>query len=359
VTRFPNDDLKQPLGLDRKAFLEVMQALYDRAGGGVLKVGGFTPWPYKYTNHSKPPGRHDGVPTEWEFGRLISQFNGYMEADAAGLGGMANASFYQHYPLARRYPQPNPRPTQKDWRARGWVTAEGKVANKLFLGHYVGDYDAPSWLYKAVPKFLPDPARGKVPLGWAFDPSLADRAPQALVYAYRHATTNDFFIAGDSGAGYLNPRALTVRPDSGLPSGLKAWTKHCRKYYKQWGMSITGFMLEGASGASTETEFAAYQTFSPDGAGTHYEKQPSVHNGLPTCREQDLPDDVEKAAAMVAAFARKQPGRPGFFWARSILKSPAWYARLSERLRQGHPEAEVAVVDPYSFFGLIRLEFAR
>ena len=43
---------------------------------------------------------------------------------------------------------------------------------------------------------------------------IADRAPQALVYAYRHATTNDFFIAGDSGAGYLNPRALTVRPDS-------------------------------------------------------------------------------------------------------------------------------------------------
>ena len=61
-----------------------------------------------------------------------------------------------------------------------------------------------------MPAFFPDPARGRVPLAWAFDPNLADRAPQALVYAYRHATTNDFFIAGDSGAGYLNPRALTV-----------------------------------------------------------------------------------------------------------------------------------------------------
>jgi hypothetical protein len=88
----PNDDPNQPLGLDRKAFLKVMRALYDQASGGILRVGGFTPWPYKYTSHApKPAGKHDGVPTEWEFGRLISQFNGYMEADAAGLAGMANA----------------------------------------------------------------------------------------------------------------------------------------------------------------------------------------------------------------------------------------------------------------------------
>jgi hypothetical protein len=350
----PNDDPHQPLGLDRKAFLEVMRALYDRAGGGLIKVGGFTPWPYKYTSHSKPPGKHDGVPTEWEFGRLISQFNGYMEADAAGLGGMANASFYRHYPLAERYPQPNPKPTVSQWQAQGHLTAEGKVANKLFVGHYVGDYDAPSWLYKAVPAFFPDPARGKVPLGWAFDPSLADRAPQALVYAYRHATTNDFFIAGDSGAGYLNPRALTVRPDSGLPSGLQVWTEHCRRYYERWGMTITGFMLDGSGGASTEAEFAAYRSFSPDGAGTHYTERPALRSGMPTCRERDLPDDVDQAAAVLAKAAREQRGRPGFFWARSILKSPAWYAQLSERLAKQHPEAAVAVVDPYTFFELIR-----
>ena len=125
---------------------------------------------------------------------------------------MANASFYQHFPRAARNPQPNPKPTRDQWRQRGYLDAQGRVARKLFLGHYVGDYDSPSWLYKAVPKFFPDPARGRVPLGWAFDPNLADRAPQAMVYAYLNATTNDFFIAGDSGAGYLNPRGLTVRP---------------------------------------------------------------------------------------------------------------------------------------------------
>jgi len=352
----PGDDPDQPLGLDRKVFLEALRALYTRAGGGVLQIGGFTPWPYKYTTHSTPPGRHEGVPTEWEFGRLISQFNGYMEADAAGLGAIANASFYRHYPLAQRYPQPNPKPAPAQWRARGYLTAEGKPANKLFVGHYVGDYDAPSWLYKAVPAFFRDPARGQTPLGWAFDPNLADRAPQALVYAYRHATTNDFFIAGDSGAGYLNPRALTVRPDSQLPSGLEAWTGHCRPYFARWDMSITGFILDGSGGPSTDLEFAAYRSFSPDGAGTHFEERPALHAGLPTCREQDLPDDAAKAAAAIADAARARNGKPAFLWARSILKTPRWYAELSRCLAQKHPEAEVVVVDPYTFFGLVRLQ---
>lgn len=355
----PGDDLGQPLGLDKKEFLAVLRALYDAGGGGMLKVGGFTPWPYKYTTHSKPPGKHEGVPTEWEFGRLISQFNGYMEADAAGLGAMANASFYQHYPLPARNLQPNPKPSMAAWKTRGFIDTTGDVAPKLFVSHYVGDYDAPSWLYKAVPAFFPKSSRGKVPLGWAFDPSLSDRAPQALAYAYRHASTNDFFIAGDSGAGYLNPRALTVRPDSGLPSGLGAWTEHCGKYYNRWDMSITGFMLDGSAGASTEREFAAYRSFSPDGAGTHFEPRPGMKAGLATCREQDLPDDLEKAVAVISKASGERPGAPGFFWARSILRSPDWYAELSRRLEETFPDGRVAVVDPYTFFGLVREHYRK
>jgi hypothetical protein len=355
----PGDDLQQPLGLDRTEFLAILRALYDGAHGHLVQVGGFPPWPFKYTQQSVPPGKHDGVPTEWEFGRLISQFNGYMEADAAGLGAIANASFFQHYPLAKNYPQPNAKPGLDNWRARGYVTPGGKVANRFFVAHYVGDYDSPAWLYKAVPAFFRDSTRGQVPLGWAFDPNLADRAPQALVYAYRHASSNDFFIAGDSGAGYLNPRALTVRPQSGLPSGLEAWTKHCRRYYERWGLSITGFILDGSGGASTQLEFAAYRQFSPDGAGTHFERSPALRAGMPTCPERDLPEQAERAAALIADAARHRGDHPGFFWARSILRPPKWYADLSRQLAEKHPDANVEVVDPYTFFGLIRLEFSQ
>jgi hypothetical protein len=325
----------------------------------MVRIGGFTPWPYKYTDHGGVGGRHGGVATEWEFSRIVSQFNAYVEADAAGLSAMANASLFQHYPLAERYPQPAPRPTLETWKARGLVGADGRPAAKLFVGHYVGDYDAPSWLYKAVPRFFRDPALGRVPLGWAFNPNLADRAGPALAYARRHATANDFFIAGDSGAGYVNPRALSVRPDSGLPAALETWRAHCAAYYKRWDLTITGFVLDGSAGASGAAEFAAYRTFSPDGIGTHFEEGPALRAGVPTCPERDLPDDVGRAAASILAREAERRGRAGFLWARSILKSPGWYAALSERIRTERPAAEVEVVDPYTFFGLIRLELER
>jgi hypothetical protein len=350
----PVDDPAQPPGSDRRVLLEVLRALYDRAAGGVVKIGGFTPWPFKYTTHGGA-GKHDGVPTEWEFSRLVSQFNGYLEADAASPGSMANASFFQHYPLRTRYRQPNPRPTLEQWRARGLVTADGRVAKKLFVGHYVGDYDSPSWLYKAVPAFFRDPARGRVPLGWAFNPNLADRAPQALAYAYRHATTNDFFITGDSGAGYLNPRSLTVRPDSSLPSGIGMWREHCERWYARWDMTITGFVLDGSGGASTEAEFGAYGSFSPDGLGTHFEAGPAFRGGVPTCPEKDLPDSAEAAARFIADQAEAGSGKTGFLWARSILKPPQWYAEVSRLLREKHGDLLIEVVDPYTFFGLVRL----
>ncbi len=348
----PVDDPQQRLGLDRSAFLEILGLMATQRQGGMLKVGGFVPWPLKYTSFAGA-GKHEPVPAEWEFGRLISQYNGYMEADAAGLGGISNSSFHQHYPLQPKYRQPNNPPDERIWRTRGFLSEQGKVQARFYLGHYVGDYDAPSWLYKAVPAFFPDSARGKVPLGWAFNPNLADRAPQALVYAYRNASSNDFFIAGDSGAGYLNPRALSIRPESGLPSGLSAWQKHCREYFSRWDMHITGFVLDGAAGASTDQEYAIYTAFSEKGIGTHYTRKPELRAGIPSCREQDLPDSVEEAAQVILKAAERNPNEPGFFWARSILKSPSWYAKLSELLDKGQKRRPIEVVDPYTFFGLI------
>jgi GxGYxYP putative glycoside hydrolase C-terminal domain len=350
----PVDDPHQPLGADKSGLLSILRALYDCAEGRITKIGGFPPWPFKYTTFGGA-GKHDPVPAEWEFIRLISQFNAYDEGDAPGLGTMANASFFQYYPLRTRYPQPNPKPTFKGWKSRGLVEANGKVAKKLFVGHYVGDYDGPAWLYRAVPKFFRDPARGEVPLGWAFDPNLADRAPQALAYAYRYATANDFFIAGDSGAGYLNPRGLIERPDSGLPNALKTWQEHCRRYFENWGMTITGFVLEGASGPSLEPEFAAYRQFSPDGLGTHFEKDAAVVAGVAICPEHDLPEKVDDAAREIGNLAKTHAGQAHFLWARATLKSPQWYADLSKGVRKQFPELAIEFVDPYTFFGLIQL----
>ncbi|TWU32873.1 GxGYxYP domain-containing protein [Novipirellula artificiosorum] len=351
----PVDEPSQPMGLDKQVLIEVLSALQLAAPKSILKIGGFPPWPFKYTTHGGA-GKHGGVPTEWEFTRLISQYNAYHEADAAAPGAMANASFFAHYPLRESYPQPNARPTARDWQRAGYIGDDGKVAAKLFVGHYVGDYDSPAWLYKAVPAFFSDPQRGQVPLAWAFDPNLSDRAPQAMVYAYQHATHNDFFVAGDSGAGYLNPRALSQRPDSMLPSGLAFWRDHNRTFFKRWGMTITGFVLDGAAGGSTELEFQAYRDFSPDGCGCHHgwPAPPTIISGVPVCPHRDLPSSAADAAALIAAEANKVNKGPRFLWGRSILKPPSWYAEVSKRVEDDYPEADVEVVDPYTFFGLAK-----
>lgn len=350
----PNDDREQPLGADVSMFREVLHQHYLQNGGRILKVGGFTPWPFKYTDHRSVGCKHGGVDTEWEHARIISQYNGYMEADAAGYSAMANASFHTHYPLKEKYSQPNPKPTVQQWKERGYIAEDGSVKAGLYLGHYVGDYDAPAWLYRSVPKMFSDPTRGAVPMGWAFNPNLADRAPMALVYAYRNASTNDFFITGDSGAGYLNPRSLTQRGEVPFPSGLAAWAEHCSQYMGRWDMSIVGFVLDGAGYRSTEQEFKAYSLFSPDGCGTHFEKEARMIGGVPTCNEWDLNEDPVIAARDIAWVAGRYPDKPGFAWCRSILKSPSWYLEVSEALKKNHPDAAVTVVDPYTFFGLIR-----
>lgn len=350
----PNDDLHQPLGADLAMFREIMYNIYLQNGGRICKVGGFTPWPFKYTDHGAVRCKHGGVDTEWQFGKIISQYNGYMEADAAGLSAMANASFHTHYPLKKQYKQPNPKPTREQWIERGYLRVDGTVKPGLYVGHYVGDYDSPAWLYRSVPSMFQDKTKGRVPLGWAFDPNLSDRAPMALVYAYQHATTNDFFIAGDSGAGYLNPRSLTQRESVPFSSGLDAWSEHCARYMGQWDMSIVGFVLDGAGYGSTEYEFAAYRSFSPDGCGVHYGRTERLLAGVPICKEWDLNNDPAVAARDIAGIANHYHEAAGFSWCRSVLRKPEWYWQISEILKKDYPDSPVTVVDPYTFFGLIR-----
>ncbi len=71
------------------------------------------------------------------------------------------------------------------------------------------------------------------------------------------------------------------------------------------------------------------------------------------------PDSAAAAADFLARAAVKDDGRPAFVWGRSILKSPRWYAEVARELRARHPEARVEFVDPYTFFGLIRLSLSN
>ncbi|RYG44689.1 hypothetical protein EON79_14375, partial [bacterium] len=152
------DDPYQMPGEDGRTLRAVLRKSYALNRGDFTHVGGFVPWDQKYTTHTGSP--NEPVPTEWRYAEVLSNFNAYMDADAAGLHAMANASVFTHEPLKESYPQKMP--TEADLRAKGYLDADGKVVPKAYAAIYGGDYDAASWLYTKLPEMWDEPERGQV-----------------------------------------------------------------------------------------------------------------------------------------------------------------------------------------------------
>lgn len=347
----PVDDPGQKPGTDVATLRALLDSMYKRAGDRIIYIGGFIPWIWKYTDHGKAGSKHGGVDSEWKYAQIISGYNGIMDADALGISGMANASFYQHYPLKDCYPQ-NPRPTVESLRARGLIQDDGRVAPKAYVCFYMGDYDSAAWLNYHVPQWWSDPAHGGTLCTWAFNPNLDRRAPHAMDYVRTHQSPNDWFMFGDSGAGYLNPGMLIAPRESGLPDGLDAWIKHNLVYAERYDLSITGFIIDGHSPGMGEKGMEAYMRFSPDGiVGQKIPPQGVFRNTMPFIRmKSDLygaPEEVGKRIGSMAGLRQ-----PKFLFLRTILQSPSWHKTAMETARAQNPEIEF--VDPYSFFLLLK-----
>jgi hypothetical protein len=349
------DEPVQTVGQDLEILKEMLLLAYRQNGNGstFTYLGGFPPWAFKYTHHAG--GQHDDVPTEWEYARIISAYNAFKDADAIGYGALANASFWQHFPLKTSYPQKWI--TQDELIAKGYLDKNGKLqlGNKQLLVFYVGDYDAASWLSQTTPTLWDNPSRGKVPMMWAISPVLAERAPQAWEYRRETATANDYFVAADNGAGYLLPGMLQEpRPVSGLPDGTTAWANHCKPYYEKWGLTITGFIIDGEAPGLNQKGLNAYATFSPNGIVPQKTPTTMLYRGeMPVLRSGwDIVDtDPKVAAALVVQQVKAR--QISFHWFRNILKSPEWYVRVVEELKQLDPNIEL--VDAPTFFELYRI----
>lgn len=356
----PVDDRNQPVGTDRRTFEAILWSAYDQSGGSIVAVHGFVPWAWKYSSFGRSGSSHDPVSSEWQMVKVASAYNACFDADAENLDGMANASVYRHYPLRPSYPQ-NPRPTVADLKARGFVNADGSVSPRRYAMFYVGDYDSAAWLYRAISQFWDDPNRGAVPLNWAFNPNLGDRMAPALAYTRRTRTSNDFFVAGDTGAGYVNPGMLQApREFSGLPSGLPAWAEHCERYYRRWDLSITGFIIDGFAPGLNREGLATYQQFSPDGLAAQKIAPLGLSGTMPYTRmDIDLPRDTSEAAAGALKGAldgdtSRAPYAPEFHVFRTILEPPTWHKEVVEKVQGDLPNAAVELVDAYTFYALIR-----
>ena len=348
----PNDEPNQPLGTDLATLkMMLLQAYTQNKGQKFLHIGGFPPWAFKYTNHTG--GKHGDVETEWGFTKLISAYNAFKDADAIGLGALANASFWSHFPLKSEYPQKDI--TIGHLKDKGYLTQDGKlnITGKNFIVFYVGDYDASSWLYKMIPALWDDPNRGKLPMMWAISPVLERRVPMAMDYTRESASSNDYFVAADNGAGYLNPGMLQhPREISGLPDGVEAWKQHNIPFYKRWDLSISGFIIDGDAPAMNDDNLKAYAGFSTDGTVAQKVPLTMLKYGMPVLRsDYDIQNDDPSEAADLIITRIKKRDVP-FHWFRNILKSPTWYYNVMAELKKKAPDVEL--LDAPTFFLLYK-----
>lgn len=357
----PVDDPGQRPGLDRETLQLILASMSRRAAGKIFAVGGFIPWAWKYVGpDGKWPGsggkRHP-VQCEWECTKLFSAYNGCKDADALGYSGMANASFYQHFPMRARYPQPRPDLTDGKLRNDGLLDEAGVVVPRQYFTWYCGDYDSSAWLNRFVPKLWADTARGTIPLNWAFNPSLARRAPHAMDYARTHATAADSFIAGDNGAGYLNPGMLTApRLDPSIPDGWQAWIAHNKPWFERFDLTITGFVIDGFAPTIDSYGFAGYSEFSPGGIGTQSSQNPwgVSPEGIPYAWVRDVGHESQSPdEAVRAVLANVGPGLQ-FRILRTILNTPTWHREVMEKVARESAARDTRFVSAPVFFELLR-----
>ncbi len=145
------------------------------------------------------------------------------------------------------------------------------------------------------------------------------------------------------------------RPISGLPSGLQSWAEHCKPYYEKWGLSITGFIVDGYAPGLNWEGMECYRSFSPNGIVPQKLSSWSMLLGnMPVLRADYDINDVEPKDAAVAIVnrIREREGLP-FHWFRNIIKSPTWYVEVVEELKK--IDDSIYLLDAPSFFELLRI----
>lgn len=334
----PVDEPEARPGLDLETLKLLLGAVYTATEGReMIHCAGYVPWRYKYTNVESngwhAGSKHGAVPAEWKCTEIMTAWNVYLDADALEYASMANASFFRHYPLAEKAAE-TARPTEEKLREAGYLDAEGRVVPRNYYAHYVGDYDAAAWMYWNLPEFWHDPARGELPLSWAFNPNLCERFAFGYAWMRQNARGRDHFVAGDSGAGYVNARNLEApRPHSGLPDAMGVWADHCARFMGQWDLRVVGFVLDGNCPNFSEKGWDAYARFASGGlVFQRMSPRQGVYNGMPwTVMVRDL----TRGAASQAAREIKDAlavRTPRFLAFRSVLMSPTWYLEVEKEL---------------------------
>jgi hypothetical protein len=86
--------------------------------------------------------------------------------------------------------------------------------SKVYLSFTISDGDNLNTWQDFFWHWFKSPYHGKFAVGWAMGPTLIDVAPTLAQWYYQHAGSNNEFIAGVSGVGYMYPSVWANRLDN-------------------------------------------------------------------------------------------------------------------------------------------------
>jgi hypothetical protein len=373
-TQLPLDDPTQPPGADAAALEAILAAAQKQAGGGLIKIWGFIPWYQKYAGDQAM-----AVKGEWQSTWLFSGHGGYLQGGGGDVYGvaMANVSVHRFGPTPAPRPAPEP-PTEAALREAGYLTPAGKVSpHHTFVLFYAGDYDLAHPVTVLLANYASkpwlDPRRGYIPLAWGFNPALVEDIPAMMTYLYATQTPADTFTAANSGAGYINPDALSE-------TGLLRWLWRSRQFYTRYGYTVQGFLLNGNGAAMSQRRLDAFTLLAPNGLVTPDfeidEPWPRLQWGAPltAAASETLAGTPDVAAQAVHNAYRRvvlKEGRPPFLVFRSAFQSPTFLWGVRDRITAHDAAGEIlaadgavlhpnyTVVDPYTFFRLLELKLGE
>ncbi|MCD9025792.1 malectin domain-containing carbohydrate-binding protein [Cohnella silvisoli] len=341
-----------PASKDRDTLLAILQSAYNQYGQyWPIEIVGFVPWWDKYSTFTgaqdSPSGdgrsQHDAIAGEWGSLQVFSGYNAHLTSiiDIVGYG---NASFHTWAPVGKDLTNPPQSPPRKT------------LQNKTYVMYMMGDHDGGT-VHQTFPRLWEDDRRGTVPLAWGIVPNMSRDYPDIAQYLYDTATPNDFFIAGASAGGYMNPGYLTS-------AQLPVWTEWNEQLYKRTGYTMSGFVLNGNAGALSSTVEQQYSKFSADGMGAWMGQ---IAGPIPDVRSGNMAVtqittdifrfDINTAASRLHATAASfgnAGSAPNFIEVRSSWATPRFIEQVNNKIMADYPSDQFEAVDPFTFFSLIR-----
>jgi hypothetical protein len=337
----PGDDPAQRLGLDLETYnLILAETLRQAAGKHMTELTGFFAFS-KYSHTPDHQSAHEGVPTEWESVWLMSPFNCYQNTISSDC---FNQSLHSQAP---RRPLRQPRAAKP-------VALE----RKAYVCILMADYDSATPLYEFLPDHWHNADRGKLPLAWGINPNLLDTYPDLIAYFYETASAGDTFTADASAAGYMNPNRIRKEY-------LPLFVRHNQQYFREADMTIAPMVLDQDQPSPDVKD--AFQQFAPDGFATivddlHHRggrlPERQVWKGMPILELLNDTCNSKTGGEIAAVIANVIKSRgnvvPGFYFFRTVWVSPTTVADALGTLRRQHPELNIEVVSPRSFFDLFK-----